>query len=292
MTRRQFLKSGLAVAAGSTFYGSVVERGAFEVTSFPVAPPPHVAPPAALRVAFMSDFHRSCTTSRAFIEEAVALCHAERPDVVLLGGDYVTDDPDLAEECAAIFAALAPPRGTFFVLGNHDHHSGAEPIRTALRRAGLEDITNASTRIADGIHLVGIDDFWTGHPDVERAFRGTDRGSRLVLSHNPRIFKRVRDRACTLICGHTHGGQVDLPLVPNPYLSAWSTYVRGWFHEGNSSLYVNRGVGTLRLPIRINCRPEITVLNLGAGPTARLAESLLEPGREPEWGPMRLPAKG
>jgi hypothetical protein len=189
---------------------------------------------------------------------------ALHPDVILLGGDYISNarDVPLLPSLANLLGQLRAPHGVFYVLGNHDHWSNPGLIRRHLDRVGLQDLTNRSTELASGLHLVGLDDCWSGHPDPDKAFRGTETGTRIVLTHNPRLFPRLRDRNCTVICGHTHGGQINLPGIPNPMMRSWKTYVRGWFHEGNSSMYVNRGVGTLTLPLRINCRPEITVLTV------------------------------
>lgn len=261
--------ASLATAAGMATQGYAFERTSLEVTNFKLT---SVCPKAAsasashggapLRIAFMSDFHRSITTSTADIARAVALCNAQNPHVVLLGGDFISDDAHLAEDCAEAFKALKAPRGVFFVLGNHDHWHGPDTVARALRRVGLCDLTNRNTRLRPDVSLCGIDDCWAGHANVAAAFRGTERTTRVVLTHNPRIFPRIRDLGCVAICGHTHGGQIVIPFVPNPSLMSWKTYIRGWFHESRSSMYVNRGIGTLTLPIRFRCRPEITVLEV------------------------------
>lgn len=239
--------------------GYAIERHAYEVTRYALPRADGSFASTPLKVAFMSDFHRSHTTSRAVIAAAVQECNTEKPDVVLLGGDFVSDDADLAPDCAGALAELRAPGGVFFVLGNHDYWHEPKHIREAMRKVGFVDLTNRNTRPADDVVLCGIDDEWTGTPDVSGAFRGAGKSTRVVFSHNPLIFPKIRDRRCVVVCGHTHGGQINIPLVPNPYLSRWK-YVQGWFHEQGSSMYVNRGVGTLTLPIRFRCRPEITVL--------------------------------
>lgn len=266
VTRRRFLKflAGGVVTVGGlgTLDAVVVEPYSIEVTRHAVQVPggPPSMPPT--RVAFMSDFHRSWTTSRAHIRRAVQGCNQEQPDVVLVGGDYISRDVALAEDCAAEFAELRAPRGVYFVLGNHDYWHGPEKVRGALRAAGLRELKNASVLLGDGLHLVGVDDAWAGRPDPALAFAGTEVGGRFVFTHNPMLFPALRERKCVVVCGHTHGGQVVIPYVPNPYMRQWGDYVKGWFHEGNSHMYVNRGIGTLSLPIRFRCRPEITVFNL------------------------------
>jgi predicted MPP superfamily phosphohydrolase len=258
--RRTFLKRttllGMLTAAAMATEGYAVERDNFEVTRFPAG-----EAGAGLKIAYMSDFHRSRTTSHADLVAAAELCNAQAPDIVLLGGDFISDDTRLAPDCADALAHLRARHGIFYVLGNHDHWHGAAAVRRAMDARGFVELTNRNTRLAPGLSLVALDDVWTGKPDVGQAFAGAAR-HRIVLSHNPRIFPLIRERDCVVISGHTHGGQINIPLVPNPYLSTWKTYVKGWFHERNSSLYVNRGIGTLTLPIRFRCRPEITILEV------------------------------
>lgn len=266
MNRRQFLKlmaaSAVTLGVGMTLDGVAVEPSAIEVNTFPIFGEGGREAVPSLRIAFMSDFHRSWTTPREIIQRAVRVCQKEKPDLILLGGDYITSDTTLAFDCAEDLGKLQAPAGIYFVLGNHDHWHGEKKVRQALLREGFADMTNRSTSIGKGIFLCGVDDQWAGNPDVSRAFRGTDKGLRLVFSHNPRIFPEIRHLHCVAICGHTHGGQVNIPFVPNPYLLSWKKYVRGWFREGSSRLYVNRGIGTLILPVRFRCRPEITILTL------------------------------
>jgi predicted MPP superfamily phosphohydrolase len=263
MSRRTFMRHAThGVLAGGLLMagdGYLLERTNYEVTRYDV-PAPHLAKPFS--VAFMSDLHRSPTTSVDDLRAAARLCMNQQPDAVLLGGDYITSHAHLATECAEALAELRPPHGVYFVLGNHDHWSGPTIVARAFTRAGFTDITNANTELAPGLRLCGLDDVWAGMPNIPLAFRGAEGPSqtRLLLTHNPKIFPRVRERQCVMICGHTHGGQINLPLIPNPYMRAVTRYVKGWFHEEGSSLYVNRGIGTLTIPVRLNCRPEITVL--------------------------------
>lgn len=213
----------------------------------------------------MSDLHLGRYTPRAHIEAALAACQAHLPDVLLLGGDYVSNERDLA--CLPVYTEILAgarfPGGTFYVLGNHDYWSGAAQVREAFNQAGLEEVTNRNRPLAGDWHLCGLDDTWEGKPDVESAFRGTEHGRRLVLSHNPKIFRRIWHRDCTAICGHTHGGQIRIPLLPNPaLLTGKHPFIQGWHARGNSRMYVNRGIGTVLVPYRVNCPPEITILRL------------------------------
>lgn len=272
MNRRKFLKASLAflgsmglIGAGGLIDAHAIEPYSIEISTFdlnPHAPEAPTTPP--VRCAFLSDFHRSAATPAKIIAAAVNRCRAQNPDVILLGGDFISDEVSLAAECAEILGGLSAPGGVYFVLGNHDYWHGGKQVRHALLKAGFEDLTNRNTKISGRLSLCGIDDHWAGSPDVESAFRGTGKRVRLSCSHNPLIFPSVREMKTTLLCGHTHGGQINIPFVQNPYLRSWKTYIRGWFHEGNSAMYVNRGIGMLTLPFRLGARPEITIVNVHA----------------------------
>lgn len=265
MNRREFLQlligSTVTLGTGLTVEGAI-ENSSIEVTRFPIFQQKDGNISPVLKVAFMSDFHRSFVTSREIIQNAVRLCRAEKPDVILLGGDFISSDADLAFECSEDLGNLRAPRGVFYVLGNHDYWHGEKEVRMALSVNGFVDLTNRNTQISEGIFLCGLDDLWAGVPDAPRAFRGAEKGLRLVFSHNPVIFPLVSEYGCVAICGHTHGGQINIPFVPNPFLWSMKPYVHGWFGRANSVMYVNRGIGMIALPVRFRCQPEITIFTV------------------------------
>lgn len=211
MTRRRFLGGLGASALGlAVVDAALVEPNSIEVTRHRVEVPGVDAALGPLRIGFMADFHLGWATSRAHIRRAVELCAQERPDVVLMGGDFVARDVSNTAVCAAELAALRPPLGIYFILGNHDYMACGKS-REALCSAGFRDMTNCSIRLLPNIHLVGLDDYVYGRRDVARAFAGTEEGVRLAFSHNPEIFREVRDKACVLLCGHTHGARCRFP---------------------------------------------------------------------------------
>jgi predicted MPP superfamily phosphohydrolase len=268
MTRRKFIKvtacTLFAAGAAFTVDAAAVEPYDIEVTAFPVFQQSAKQSGRQLTVAFMSDFHRSQATSGKIIRQAAALCMEQKPDIILLGGDFITSDAGLAADCADELEELKAPGGVYYVLGNHDYWHGSERVRSALSSKGFVDLTNLNTCIAPGFYLCGIDDYWAGKIDAEKALKGTGAAQKLVFSHNPRIFPAISNSHCVAVCGHTHGGQINIPFVPNPFLMSWKKYVKGWFNEGNSRMYVNRRIGMLTLPFRFRCRPEITVFTLQA----------------------------
>jgi uncharacterized protein len=229
-----------------------------------------------LTLGYASDFHAGGTTDPRLIAAAVAALRAAAPDVLLLGGDFVTHDAGAAGPLAAELAAVPAPSGRFAVLGNHDWWAGAGAVARALEAAGLSVLTNRNARLPpphDGIWICGLDDHWSGRPDAAAALRGAD-GVRIVLMHAPSgLLDLGRERFDVALCGHTHGGQVALPggtplVVPHGALSR--RYARGQFSlEPGRSLVVSVGIGCVVLPLRIFAPPEIVVCRLTASSLAR-----------------------
>jgi predicted MPP superfamily phosphohydrolase len=232
------------------------------------------------RIAQISDLHlRAHTRACSQILQAV---QAEHPRVVVVTGDLV-DRPENALTCAAFVkdvcgASSAP---VFVIRGNWDHR--AFPTRQSafewdetLRRAGAHVLVNQSARLrrrGDSIWLAGTDDPYFGHADLDASFRDVPQSAfAIVLTHAPEAFEELAERpqARLVLAGHTHGGQVRLPLigalrVPSKY---GTRFARGLFRIGDTLFYVNVGIGTSHVPVRFLCRPEFTLLTLVSEPDA------------------------
>lgn len=218
----------------------------------------------ALRVAFASDFHAGPSTHPRLLEHARDALAASRPDLLLLGGDFVCLDAADIQPLARLLGSIPAPLGRFAVLGNHDYWSGGERVVAALEDAGIRVLVNRSVRLPapfDGLGVVGLDDPIAGLPDLSYALRGAPE-RRLVLMHAPDGMTLLGDTPFDVaFAGHTHGGQVALPggipiLVPPGRLNrqyAWGRYDVG----GERELIVSRGVGCSTLPIRLGCPPEL-----------------------------------
>jgi uncharacterized protein len=225
-----------------------------------------------LRIVQLSDSHVSPIDMPAErLRRVVAMMNAQRPDLVVLTGDYISGDPaawSLAQVRAALapFAALRAPLGVYAVLGNHD---GSAATRAALAGTGVKLLV-AERTTAGPITLVGADDLLRGSPAVEamrRAVRGAPTGPPVVvLAHEPDFFQYLPPQAAMLIAGHTHGGQVMLPVVGTLSFGAFiDAHRRGLFFEHGQALLVSSGLGTSLLPIRIGVPPEIVVIELVSG---------------------------
>jgi predicted MPP superfamily phosphohydrolase len=201
--------------------------------------------------------------------ERIAAC---RPDLVAVTGDLVRGGSNL--EALEAFLAALPERRTFVVWGNHDHASGlAGPAgRALLQRAGVVLLDNAHRRIATAagpVVVAGVDDPSIGLDNLARALAGVARGDLTVLlSHSPEIAGALGNRDVDLmLSGHTHGGQVRLPLLGAILLpDGTRLFEDGWFDaDGGARLHVSRGLGWSGLPVRFLCRPRIDVITLRGG---------------------------
>jgi predicted MPP superfamily phosphohydrolase len=271
-------------AAGLALYSGEIERHWVEVTRNDV----HLSglPDAfdGLRIAQLSDIHMDGYTEPFFLRHVIDKVNSMQPDVVFLTGDFVSFWPGSREfaigaawQCANILTGLKC-RQLYAVLGNHDVTVGEEEITAALHANGVTVLNNAHLPIErDGsrIWLAGLDDPVNGRPDPEWAIPPSIRNIAnepiILMCHAPDyvddLLAYPSGRAVGLmLSGHTHGGQVLLPLlgaVDLPPLG--KKYVEGWFRFGSTQLYVNRGIGTVGVPFRLACPPEITLLTLRKG---------------------------
>ena len=222
-----------------------------------------------LRIAFASDFHAGPITPPRLLDLAVDRLIAVRPDVLLLGGDFVSLHVADALPLLPRLAAVPAPLGRYAVLGNHDHDCDGRAMAAMLEAVGITVLANRSARLpppfAD-ISVCGIDDHTMGAPDAAAAFAGAA-PVRVVLMHAPSGLLDIGARPFAVaLSGHTHGGQVALP-DGMPLLTACGPLSRrfsaGRYElDGGGVLLVSRGVGCTGVPIRLNAPPAITVCTL------------------------------
>ena len=266
MTRRAVLKgalvAGTGTLAGAAAYGYAYERHDLEVTraALPVAGLPPAL--AGLRVGLVTDVHRSLFVSHDDVARAVTSLMTEKPDLIVLGGDYVTyGDRDYVVPAAEALAPLSARYGVFGILGNHDDE---HDMPAALGRNGVQMLKDARTRLIirnEPVDLVGIR-FWTKRQaDIAALTRGAAPMS-ILLAHDPRRLTEAAALNVPLVLsGHTHGGQIVLPLVGAVAAQKFPV-VAGVGRRERTTLFVSRGVGTIYVPVRINCPPEVALLTL------------------------------
>jgi predicted MPP superfamily phosphohydrolase len=272
VTRRAALKGVLAGAAavigGTAAYGVAYERhrlGATEAT-LPVAGLP--AALNGLRLALLTDIHHSALVGADDVRAAVDLTLSLRPDLIVLGGDYVSfADREYVGPVAELLAPLKAPQGVFAILGNHDDE---KDMPAALERRGFEVLKDARTRVTlrgEALELAGIR-FWTRSASeiYERARLRNARDTVLLLAHDPRrLTEAATLNIPAVLSGHTHGGQVVLPGV-GALAKARFPILQGLGRQDSTSIFVSRGIGTVYVPIRINCPPEVALITLRATP--------------------------
>ena len=220
-----------------------------------------------LKCVHLSDIHHSPFTDLKHIERAVKFANRLKPDIVLLTGDYVSHDSAYIAPVAETLAKLRSPMGTFACLGNHDHWTDATLVTELFRGEGITMLVNEGLRLGSGdgssFWLGGVDDHMVGQTDLAAALKGSYPDEvKILLAHNPVIFRQsVKRRVDLTLSGHTHGGQIKLRdkekhIIRRRKLSSG-------LHERNSAqIYITRGIGTVVLPVRYQCPPEISLLTL------------------------------
>jgi predicted MPP superfamily phosphohydrolase len=251
-------------------------QGGLDVRRYDVALPGRAAPGVAMRIIFASDFHAGPTTDPRQLERAIASIIAEKPDLLLLGGDFVSFRAAYAEALAEALGAIPAPLGRLGVLGNHDRNVDVASLVERLERRGIQVLVNENVRLAspfDDVHVCAFDDWTRGRPDAARAFAGAD-GARIVLAHSPSTLATIGDERFDLMfSGHTHGGQIALPggralYVPRgPYNRAYASGRFAVGADGHGTLLVSRGVGCSTVPLRLFAPPDIMVCDVRVGGT-------------------------
>jgi len=230
-------------------------------------------PPAldGLRLVHLSDFHYGPLTDSRHLERAVKAANDLRPDLIALTGDYISQDRIYAAPCAELIGRLKARFGVYAVLGNHDHWTDAALITDLFRAEGVTMLVNEGLRLdlgGESFWLAGVNDTMVGLEDISLALAGsTDDEMKLLLAHNPIILRRAARAGVDLVLsGHTHGGQVTLRPEKNRSGRPRRRLLRGLGRRGNTQIYVTRGLGTVVLPIRYGCPPEVSVLELHSMP--------------------------
>ena len=226
-------------------------------------------PPAldGLRIVQLSDIHHSPFTGSEQIKHAIETANSLEPDVVALTGDYVSHEREYAAPCAEMLGRLRARYGVYAVLGNHDHWTDAELITDLFRLAGIRMLINEGMRFEQkgaAFWLAGVDDTMVGLEDLSLALAGSRQDEmKMLLAHNPIILRRAARAGVDLVLsGHTHGGQVTLRSERGASGRPRRRLLRGLGRQGETQIYVTRGLGTVVLPIRYGCPPEVSLLEL------------------------------
>ncbi|HHS97676.1 MAG TPA: metallophosphoesterase [Chloroflexi bacterium] len=277
ISRRRFLRWTLvgigAVGTGGVggpVYAALIEPRWLALERVAIDLPGLSARLDGLRIGLLSDLHRGVHVPQEWVGRAVGMLRSESPDLILLTGDYVTGSADFAVSCAEELGRLSAPHGVYACLGNHDHWTDAERVTDTLEGAGVRVLRNRATEPVDGLWVAGVDDVWEQKADLQAALAEVPSSATVILlAHEPDFADEVvaDGRVALQLSGHTHGGQVRLPIIGPPFLPYLGRkYPIGLYRIGPMWLYVSRGVGLIAPPVRFLCRPEVTVLELRSAP--------------------------
>jgi len=269
MDRRAFLLGTMSATLAATAAASGIayseDTHDVETTTVPLS----IGLGKPMRIVVIGDIHFDPLYEIGYIARVIAHVNALRPDLLLYTGDFITAHADRINILSGILATAIAPLGAFAVPGNHEHWTGIEFITRSLEStAGIRVLCNETIPLPGAygsrFWLTGIDSFWSGKPDLSTFSRAPDDARHIVLVHEPDSFLTLTDPRIKLqISGHTHGGQVRMPLYGALVLPKMGHYFEtGLFEKDGRHLYVNRGIGTLVPHVRLNCRPEINVFEL------------------------------
>ena len=218
------------------------------------------------RIVHLSDVHHSPFTSLEHISRAVDISNSLKPDMFVLTGDFVSHETKYIEPVARVLGTLESEFGSFACLGNHDHWTDAGLVTKHLRESGITVLINEGFRFAahdSTFWLCGVDDYMVGETDLRAALRSSFPDEmKLLLAHNPKIlYRAARAQIDLILSGHTHGGQIKLRdeekrILPN------RKFASGLYRRKETQIYITRGIGTVVVPMRYRCPPEISLIDL------------------------------
>jgi len=227
---------------------------------------------SGLRIAVISDIHTGAPfVNDNKLREIVARTNQLNPDLIVLLGDYMSHDSWHShrvepEVTAAALKNLRAPLGVYSVLGNHDWWYNGEKVRAALEQNGIRVLEDEVAEIKwrnSSFWIAGLADLWTRPQRIQQTVDKVPPGSTIVaITHNPDIFPRLPRNVQILLAGHTHGGQVNIPLIGSPIEPSdfGQRYAAGHVFENDHHLFVTTGIGTSIIPVRFRVPPEIVVL--------------------------------
>lgn len=270
---RRLLLSLFGLTAAVLYYARHIEPERVQITHHTLTLPNLPRAFNGYRIVQISDIHFDDWMTRRRLEDDIDRIHQQNPDLVVITGDFVTYNArHSAQELVAAFRHLHAPDGVLAIPGNHDYWQpgGIQEIRQMMQTCNMIDLSNRCHTIRrgdDALYIAGVDDVIAQKSRLDQVLALLpDEGCTILLAHEPDFadISAPTGRFDLQLSGHTHGGQVRMPLHgPLTGPTYGKRYREGlWLFDGGMQLYVNRGLGMTMLPIRLNCPPEIAVLTL------------------------------
>jgi len=284
ISRRDFFKllkiigpEILLLISGGIWYASTIEPAWVEVTKLNLKLPHLPKSFGSFKLVQISDLHVGGWLTKARLLDALKVVEAQTPDLILITGDFVLMDDQVSKSyiegeldmLARVLPTLTRRFPTIGVMGNHDVRWGTQAVLQITRQAGVVDLINEIYTLQRGnksLYIAGVDDVQEGRPLLDDVVAQLPiDGCAIMLAHEPDYADAslATGRFDLQLSGHSHGGQVVLPLIGPPILPRLGRkYPSGLYQVGGMYLYTNRGLGMIPPNIRLNCRPEITVFTL------------------------------
>jgi predicted MPP superfamily phosphohydrolase len=220
-----------------------------------------------LKLVHLSDIHHSPFTDLKHIEKAVEMANQLNPDMFILTGDFVSHEPEYIEPVAEVLGSLTSEFGTYACLGNHDHWTDAKAVTASLRGNDIKVLVNEGFRFTAkdvSFWLCGVDDYMVRQTDLKASLHGSFPDEmKMLLAHNPIILRQaMKYDVDVMFSGHTHGGQVKIREKEKKILAHRRKLSSGLHERNGTQIYITRGIGTVVLPVRYQCPPEISLINL------------------------------
>ena len=214
-----------------------------------------------IKIAHITDFH---TLGIGRLEEKVFnSLESENPDLIVVTGDTKAEKGTY-QNCRDVLSRLSARYGVWVIPGNWEYWTPPVEINNDEKIKEIHFLVNQNHRVRDDIWIIGLDDALAGHPNIDEAIKGLpSKIFKLVLLHSPAYFDYSFKIGDLFLAGHSHGGQVRLPLIGALWVPPGTgKYVQGWFEKSRSKMYVSRGLGTSIIPVRFLCRPELDYIEL------------------------------
>lgn len=258
-------------AAAVTLYGlhQFITTDLFVITQTKIHIPQLPKSFKGFKIALLTDIHHGPHNNIEFVSSIVNKTNKLDADIIALGGDYIATKPKYIKPCIKELSRLTAKEGVFAVLGNHDHKWGLDRVSNEFKKTNIILLKNSGawiTRDQSRIRFCGVDDYWYGRQDLGSALGDCQKDeTAILLSHNPDYAEIIQDKRIKLVlCGHTHGGQIKIPflgalIIPSMY---GKKYAEGLIKAPHTQVYVSRGLGTVYIPLRVNCPGEIVLIEL------------------------------